>query len=125
MNIQNKNLDIAKTGNNLVDVDAIMDSIWNIISILVGEVPFNRSLGSRVEYYLFQPLSFSNSKIILSEIVSTISRHETRVNLLPDTNVVADYDNRKYEIVLNYEIIGLETPFTTKKSISLKGESND
>lgn len=112
--------DLSKVGSNLVDVDAIIASVENIISIRVGELPFNRSFGTRLEDYLFNQITFSNSRIVLSEVISSISRWEKRVEISSKTTVTPDVDNRSYKVNLVLEISGLENSISLVKTLTKK-----
>lgn len=113
--------DISKTGPNLVNIDAIYESINNIISTRIGERPFNRDFGSRIEDYLFRPLSFSVSRLILSELISSITKWEKRVQVLPKSEVTINYDTRKYEVVLSLRVVGLDTEVEMSRTLKPKG----
>lgn len=113
--------DISKTGNNLKDIDSVLESIDNILSTRIGERPFLREFGSRIEDLLFHPMTFSTSRLILSELIASISKWDKRVTILPSTTVTMDPDNRRYNILLNIQIKGLNTPMEISKSLLVKG----
>lgn len=113
--------DISKTGSNPKDLDSISESIDNIMKTRIGERPFNRAFGSRIEDYLFKPLSFSIGRLILSEIISSVSKWEDRVELLPETNVSINPDTRKYSVVILVKVKGLDGNLTLTKTLTPKG----
>lgn len=113
--------DISKTGPNLVNIDAIYESIDNIISTRIGERPFNRDFGSRIEDYLFRPLTFSVSRLILSELISSITKWEKRVQVLSKSEVTINYDTRTYDVVLSLRVVGLDTEVEMSRTLKPKG----
>jgi phage baseplate assembly protein W len=111
--------DISKLGQNLTNIDSIIDSINNIISTSIGERFFNRSFGSKLQEALLTPLSFSNSRIILSNLISDISKFEPRVEVLSTSNVIINTDNRQYDLYLKLRCLELNTEIEMTKSIGL------
>ncbi|BES79821.1 hypothetical protein YerA41_178c [Yersinia phage YerA41] len=105
----NKYSDISKTGPNLVDLDSVRDAIRNIIYTRKGERGFLRDFGSRIEDYLFSPFSYSMSRAILSELVSSISKWEKRVDVTATTSVTPNFDSRKYEVSVYIKVVGLDS----------------
>lgn len=119
--VNSKYADISKVGDNLVDIDAIIDSIDNIIKTRVGERPFNRDFGSKIEDYLFKPLSFSIGRLILSELIACISRWEKRVEVIALSNVTLRPDTRSYEVILQLTIKGLNQNVELRRNLIAKG----
>lgn len=117
----NKYADISKKGSNLVDVDSVIDAIDNIIKTRIGERPFKRDFGSRVEDYLFRPLSFSISRLILGELISSITKWENRVIVLPETSVTLSPDTRSYLVILKIRIKDLGNSLIIQRQLFQKG----
>lgn len=105
----NKYSDLSKTGPNLVDLDSVREAIKNIIYTRKGERGFLRDFGSRIEDYLFSPFSYSMSRQILSELVSSISKWEKRVTVTAATKVTPNFDTRKYEVSVFIKVTGLDS----------------
>lgn len=118
--IVKKFADISKTGRNLANVDAIIDSVRNILFTRVGEVPFNREFGSFLENYLFDEFSFSTSRSILAEVTNSISRWEPRVSVAPETEVVMDQDKREYRLFLALKIEGFTDEIFIEETLKPK-----
>jgi len=88
--------------------NAIARSIRNLIFTDRGDKPFNPFLGSRVTEMLFDPMDQISSVSVRSEIERTINSFEPRVKLEKVT-VTPDYDGNQYDVVLKYQIIGIDT----------------
>ena len=54
-------------------------------------------------------ISVAASLVIKNDIEYMIKMHESRVQLL-NTEVLANYDNNQFDVVLVYQIIGADTP---------------
>ena len=91
----------------LKNSNAIARSIRNIIFTARGDKPFNPFFGSRVTEMLFDPMDQISSVSLRSEIERTINSFEPRVKLEKVT-VTPDYDGNQYDVVLKYQIIGID-----------------
>ena len=91
----------------LKNANAIARSIRNLIFTNRGDKPFNPFLGSRVSEMLFDPMDQISSVSVRSEIERTINSFEPRVKLEKVT-VTPDYDSNQYDVVLKYQIIGID-----------------
>ncbi len=91
----------------LKNANAIARSIRNLIFTNRGDKPFNPFLGSRVSEMLFDPMDQISSVSVRSEIERTINSFEPRVKLEKVT-VTPDYDGNQYDVVLKYQIIGID-----------------
>jgi phage baseplate assembly protein W len=87
--------------------NAIARSIRNIIFTARGDKPFNPFFGSRVSELLFDPMDQITTLAIKTEIEETIKNFEPRVNL-KKVQVDPSYDDNEYNVVINYEIIGID-----------------
>jgi len=91
----------------LMNANAIARSIRNLIFTNRGDKPFNPFLGSRVNQMLFDPMDQISSVSLKSEIERTINSFEPRVNL-DKVTVTPNYDENQYDIVIKYQIIGID-----------------
>ena len=91
----------------LKNANAIARSIRNLIFTNRGDKPFKPFLGSRVTEMLFDPMDPMSSTSIKAEIERTINSFEPRVKLEKVT-VTPDYDGNQYDVVLKYQIIGID-----------------
>lgn len=87
---------------------AIARSIRNLISTLKGEAPYSEK-GSRITNLLFDNMNPITASLIVSEVTDTINQYEPRVSLI-DVEADPDYDNNNYNVVITYEIIGIDVP---------------
>jgi phage baseplate assembly protein W len=101
VNPLNDDLIVLKNDN------AIARSIRNLIFTNRGDKPFNPFLGSRVTEMLFDPMDQISSVSVRSEIERTINSFEPRVNL-DKVTVTPNYDENQYDIVIKYQIIGID-----------------
>lgn len=86
-----------KTDSQIKNIAAIYKSINNILSIGVGTRVFNREFGSKIQSYLFEPVSNKTSFAMLSNIITSIERWETRISLVRQLCTVEAYpDENKY-----------------------------
>lgn len=87
---------------------AIARSIRNLISTVKGEA-FYSDKGSNITNLLFENMDPITASLIQSEASETIRLYEPRVSLI---NVTAnpDYDNNNYNVVITYDIIGINAP---------------
>ena len=91
----------------LKNANAIARSIRNLIFTNRGDKPFNPFLGSRVNQMLFDPMDQISSVSLKSEIERTINSFEPRVDL-DKVIVTANHDENQYDIVIKYQIIGID-----------------
>ena len=88
---------------------AIARSVRNLILTSPGERFFNPILGSRVSKLLFESVDLITANAIEDEIRVTIENFEPRVEL-DSVDVVADFDNYEFHVVIRYQIVGIEAP---------------
>lgn len=119
---KSKYSDLSKTGENLTNLNSVVDSVLNIINTRIGTIPFKRDFGSRIEDYLFYPYLESTTKLILSEMISSITKWEKRVTINPDSTVELsrDPDTRVYEVYLYVEIEGFPDPVLVRETLEPK-----
>jgi phage baseplate assembly protein W len=86
---------------------AIARSIRNLLFTEPGERFFNPNLGSRVSKILFESLDDISASLLKNEIEETINNYEPRV-LLIDVTVNPDYDNNEFNVVIKYQIVGID-----------------
>ena len=86
---------------------AISRSIRNLVLTTPGERFFNNGLGSRVNDLLFENVDTLTASSVKSEIENTIRNFEPRVKLLT-TQVTANVDSLQFDVVITYEIVGIE-----------------
>ena len=86
---------------------AISRSIRNLVLTTPGERFFNNDVGSRVNDLLFESIDDITASSIKSEIENTIQNYEPRVRL-SSTKVSANADSYEFDVIINYEIVGID-----------------
>lgn len=113
-----KYADLAKVGKNLKNQDAVIDAIVNILFTRKGSLPNRREFGSELENYLFRPFSFIVGRQIYAEVKYAITRWEPRAKILSKSDVVANPDTRRYELVLHIEVEGFPEPLIYEEELT-------
>lgn len=92
------------------DIDAIKNSIRNILKTTRGEKPFDPKFGCGLKNYLFDPADGITKASIREEIMYSIGVQEPRVNV---TNVeIEDYpDKNAYAITISTVIVNTQQQF--------------
>ena len=93
----------------LKNENAIARSVRNIVFTLPGEKFFEEDFGCRISASLFENMDDITANLIKDEITESIENFEPRVNLL-EVEVIADFDNNQFDVLLIYEIIGTDVP---------------
>ena len=93
----------------LKNTNAITRSVRNIIFTYPGEKPFDPEFGSQVSRMLFENIDPLNAIKIKREIRYSIDRYEPRV-LLTNVEVTPDYDGNAFDVLIAYNIIGIDVP---------------
>lgn len=102
----------------VTDVDAIKNSIRNILLTRRGEKPFEPRFGSNVLDYLFENATDATKYSMGEEIRYSIEEHESRVKL-QSIFIEDDIDNNAFFIRLDLIIISsgqqVELPIVLKR----------
>ena len=93
----------------LKNESAIARSIRNIVFTLPGEKFFDSDFGSEVSASLFENVDEISAVTIREEIEYSIEQYEPRVNLIK-VESIPNYDNNEYNVIIQYEILGADTP---------------
>ena len=88
---------------------AIARSIRNIVFTLPGEKFFNPNFGSRVTRSLFENIDEITASNIRDEIATSIVNYEPRVEL-KNVEVIPNYDNNSFDVIIKYSIVGINVP---------------
>jgi phage baseplate assembly protein W len=86
---------------------AISRSVRNLVLTLQGERFFQSNLGCSVSRSLFENITDSTASTIQSEIQNTLNNYEPRISLI-SVEVNPNYDENAYDVVIRYNIIGIE-----------------
>ena len=93
----------------LKNTSAIARSLKNIVFTQPGEKFFNPDFGSRITESLFENVDDVSALAIEDEIRSSIINFEPRVNLL-DVSVNPNPDDNEMNVVIQYEVTGIDVP---------------
>ena len=99
--------DVAKR----IDVNAVKQSLKNILYIRKGEIPFRPEIGSDLHRILFEPMDFLTTDLLRDIITDTIRKYEPRVRL-ENVEIQPNYDQNSYDLSLYFYVIGIYTPIT-------------
>ena len=88
---------------------AIARSLRNLVLTTPGERFFNENLGSQVNNLLFENVDDVTAMSVRSEIINVIKNYEPRVKLLT-TKVSPNPDSYEFDVIMTYEIIGIDAP---------------
>ena len=91
------------------DANAIARSVKNIVFTLPGEKFFNPNFGSNITASLFENIDEFSALTIRDEIRNSIENYEPRVKLI-DVTVEPEYDDYNFNVIVQYEIIGVNIP---------------
>lgn len=86
------------------DIDAVKQSVKNLILTFRGERPFNPDLGSNIRALLFEPADDFTEFDLKEEIESTIRNHEPRVELT-NVEVTLEADNNRFRVSIEFQMI--------------------
>lgn len=93
------------------DVNAIKQSVRNLIMTNHYERPFHPEIGSQVSALLFEPFSPILQAMLERAITNTITNFEPRVRLL-QLDVSLNPDNYTAAVSITFTIVNTETPIT-------------
>lgn len=100
-------VDQTLTSTVLTNVNAVIQSISNILTTPKGTRVFNSEFGSNIEDLLFELMDDITALQIYSEVVDAIGRWEPRATLVTNMcSVTPDYDRHIYWVVLAFKIKG-------------------
>jgi phage baseplate assembly protein W len=99
--------DVAKR----LDVNAVKQSIKNLLFIRKGEKLFRPEIGSDLQRILFEPMDFLTVDLLRDVISETIQKFEPRVRI-ENIEIIPDYDTNSYDLTLYFYVIGIYTPVT-------------
>ncbi|WP_455258652.1 GPW/gp25 family protein [Peptoniphilus asaccharolyticus] len=98
-------LDQSLNSEYVYNVNAIKQSIKNILSTRKGTRIFNAEFGSDIHKYLFEIMDDHTSFALMNEIVIAVGRWEPRVTIeVGLSGVTADYQNGIYWVNIVFRI---------------------
>ena len=100
------------------DVDAVIQSVTNLLTIKRTELVFLPEFGIDLDSYLFEIIDDVGALMLFQNIVNSINAFEPRVSLnLSLSTVIPDYDNNAYTAHIAFYIKGLNGDFSITQII--------
>jgi phage baseplate assembly protein W len=93
----------------LKDIDAVKQSVRNLILTNQGERPFQPAIGSNITALLFEPADTFTAVAIQKEVLAVLKKYEPRVTNI-DVQVFDNSDRNAYQITIAFKIIFSDTP---------------
>ena len=93
--------------------DAVVRSIKNLILTQRFERPFQPTIGSKINSFLFENISPQVTQALKKEIEQTVKEHEPRARLL-DVVVVPVEERNMYVVTIVFYTVNVEQPITFK-----------
>ena len=92
------------TGDVMIasDIDAIKNSVKNIVLTEIGTRPFNPEFGTRVTNLLFENIDLITQRQITTEIENGIRKFEPRITNF-NIKVIANPDTNSYDISILFQ----------------------
>lgn len=87
------------------DVDAIFNSITNIILTIQGERRMLPTFASNIKHLLFEPIDEISARLIAENMLDAINIWENRISVT-GFDIEPLYDNNSYRCRLNFNIVG-------------------
>ncbi len=92
----------------LKDIDAVKNSVKNLLMTNQFDKPFHPEIGSNVTQYLFEPIDQITAVSISAEIKRVLEIFEKRVNLTR-IQVIPNIDANRYEVTIGFNVNYFET----------------
>lgn len=93
----------------LKNANAIARSVRNIVFTIPGEKFFDETFGTNINKSLFDNIDDLSASLVVDQIRESITNFEPRVRLV-DVKAFPDFDNNSFDVVIVYEIIGVDIP---------------
>jgi phage baseplate assembly protein W len=102
---------IRKDISTLSDVDAVRQSVMNLILTKHYERPFHPEIGCNVTKLLFDNLTSITALMIKRSIQDVIQNFEPRVNLI-SVDVIANFDGNGYDVTIAFFVLNVRDAVT-------------
>ena len=91
----------------LYDIEAIYQSIHNIINTTKGERLFLLDFGVDLEQYLFEPMTFETINAVYFEVYNALKKWEPRIKISnSQSGAKANYDNHTIDLTIVFSLKG-------------------
>lgn len=88
----------------LKDIDAVKQSVKNLVLTGKGERPFQPRLGSDIRKLLFEPVDEFTALDIEEQVRVTIDNFEPRIKI-NKLDVISEPDNNRFKLSLEFQMI--------------------
>ena len=88
----------------LKDIDAVKQSVKNLVLTGKGERPFQPRLGSDIRKLLFEPVDEFTALDIEEQVRVTIDNFEPRIKI-NNLDVISEPDNNRFKLSLEFQMI--------------------
>lgn len=88
----------------LTDIDAVKNSIKNLVLTSFYEKPFHPEIGSNIKGLLFEQGDYFTALLINDEIKKAITKYEPRVKNVNVDVVDYSYENA-YNVTISFEVL--------------------
>lgn len=102
---------ITKDINKKVGVNAVLQSLKNLMYLNHYEKPFHPEIGSNVRKMLFEPIDPVTATILAREIKDTITNFEPRVNVR-SVYVIENTDGNGFDVTLEFFLVNSAEPIS-------------
>jgi phage baseplate assembly protein W len=87
----------------LTDIDAIKNSIRNLVLCKTYDRPFEPHLGTRLKNLLFENVTPLTAIAVKDEILNVIKKHESRISTV-NVNIIDMSDENAYHVTVQFAI---------------------
>ena len=95
--------------NKKLDVNAVKQSIKNLLLTQSGEKPFHPEIGSPLYGLLFENMRPGMETVISSRIQDVVTAFEPRCKMKV-VETQADYDKNTYNVSMFFHVVGVNEP---------------
>jgi len=92
-------------------IQAVVQSVMNLVQLNHYEVPFHPEIGANVRKLLFENVDPITANLLSEEIKNLLTNFEPRVQVI-NVLVNADVDNNKYGVTIQFYVINNVAPIT-------------
>lgn len=93
----------------IINQNAIIRSIRNLVETIPGEKFFNPNFGSNVRSSLFEFVDYGTASVVEDQIRNVIRNYEPRVERV-NVQVYPEPDTNNFEVTVIFDIIGQQFP---------------
>jgi phage baseplate assembly protein W len=108
---------VVKEVLRYVNENSVNRSIRNLVMTNKGERLYQPDVGCDVTKMLFEPMAESIAELMSTTIQQTISDYEPRAKVI-SVDVLPDYGNNAYQVIIQYMIINRQNPITLNVSLT-------